>query len=307
MKYFIITVDAEEDNQWDPNQKGTTENAKFIPRFQELCEKFQFVPVYLTTYGMAKDPFYMEYMRLHLAAGTCEIGMHLHAWDTPPYYDLHAVNSQRPYLIEYPLEVMEEKIQRITLFLEDCFQSPIISHRAGRWAMDQTYFELLEKYNYKVDCSITPFVNWGSCLGATGIPGINYSNISINPYYVNNIYEVPVTIRRMRSFDFNRICSLNRFLHEFYHYIKLNNIWMRPGRSNSVYDIKNLIQKVKNEQTDYIMFMIHSSELKPGCSPNFPDEASIERLYENLTEIFSAVHENNYTGISLKNYYNIHK
>lgn len=41
MKHFIITVDTEGDNLWE-YKKGTpigTENAKYLPRFQSLCEK----------------------------------------------------------------------------------------------------------------------------------------------------------------------------------------------------------------------------------------------------------------------------
>lgn len=48
MKHFIITVDTEGDNLWE-YKKGTpigTENAKYLPRFQSLCEKYGFKPVY---------------------------------------------------------------------------------------------------------------------------------------------------------------------------------------------------------------------------------------------------------------------
>ena len=41
-KFFIITIDTESDNQWDSSKNQTTENARFIPRFQELCEKYGF-------------------------------------------------------------------------------------------------------------------------------------------------------------------------------------------------------------------------------------------------------------------------
>ena len=38
-KKFIITIDTEGDNQWDPHADCTTENARYLPRFQELAEK----------------------------------------------------------------------------------------------------------------------------------------------------------------------------------------------------------------------------------------------------------------------------
>ena len=39
-KDFLITIDTEADNQWDFDHEISTENAKFLPRFQELAEKY---------------------------------------------------------------------------------------------------------------------------------------------------------------------------------------------------------------------------------------------------------------------------
>jgi len=62
-KSFIITIDTESDNQWIENSKLTSENANFIWRFQNLCEKYGFLPVYLTDYTMASDEYYCGYMK----------------------------------------------------------------------------------------------------------------------------------------------------------------------------------------------------------------------------------------------------
>ena len=99
-KKFIITIDNEEDNQWNPEAAETTENAKFLIRFQELCNFFDFKPVYLTTYHMAHDPIFVDFAKTALQKNQCEIGMHLHAWSTPPEYDLQQTSNERSYLIE---------------------------------------------------------------------------------------------------------------------------------------------------------------------------------------------------------------
>lgn len=54
---FLITIDTEGDNLWQKHDSITTENARYLPRFQQLCEKYGFKPVYLTNYEMAIDPF----------------------------------------------------------------------------------------------------------------------------------------------------------------------------------------------------------------------------------------------------------
>ncbi len=53
---FLITIDTEGDNSWQNHDRITTENTRFLPRFQALCEKYAFKPVYLTNYEMAMDP-----------------------------------------------------------------------------------------------------------------------------------------------------------------------------------------------------------------------------------------------------------
>jgi hypothetical protein len=65
MKNFLVSIDTEGDNlwKWCLGKPITTENAKYLPRFQELCEKYGFKPTYLTNYEMAKDPFFASYFK----------------------------------------------------------------------------------------------------------------------------------------------------------------------------------------------------------------------------------------------------
>ena len=100
---FIITIDTEGDNLWeiaDVNQEITTVNAKFLFRFQELCEKYGFIPTYLTNYEMAKSDAMIELGREGLKRKTLEIGAHEHAWNQPPHYALLKRPGKRgkPYL-----------------------------------------------------------------------------------------------------------------------------------------------------------------------------------------------------------------
>ena len=79
-KYFIITVDTEGDNLWN-YKKGTTvqtENSLFVQRFQDLCNKYGFKPVWLTNYEMASDDRYVEYIKAKEEKGLCEVFMSTH-------------------------------------------------------------------------------------------------------------------------------------------------------------------------------------------------------------------------------------
>lgn len=57
---FIITLDTEGDNLWESGPVITTQNT-VLPRFQALCEKYSFKPVWLTNYEMATDDAYIEF------------------------------------------------------------------------------------------------------------------------------------------------------------------------------------------------------------------------------------------------------
>jgi hypothetical protein len=176
-KSFIITIDVEGDNLWSKPRVPTTRNAECLPRFQELCERHGFAPSYLVNYEMATCPSMVEFGRDVIARGSGEIGMHLHAWDTPPLYDLTGDDHHhQPYLVEYPPEVIEQKVATMTGLLEDTFGVKMRSHRAGRWGFDERYARLLLEHSYMVDCSVTPHVSWRGTMGdPKGNGGSDYS------------------------------------------------------------------------------------------------------------------------------------
>src|SRR5580700_5433153 len=119
---FIITVDTEGDDIWSRPHQITTHNALFLPRFQSLCERYGYRPVYLTNYEMATSEEFVEFARDVLRRDAAEIGMHLHAWNSPPLMPLTDDDFHyQPYLIEYPDEVMREKIRVMTVLLEERF------------------------------------------------------------------------------------------------------------------------------------------------------------------------------------------
>ncbi len=181
---FLITVDTEGDNLWARPREITTRNAAFLPRFQELCERHGLRPTYLVTYEMARAPAFRELGLDVLRRGTAEIGMHLHAWNTPPLIPLTADDfSYQPYLIEYPEPVMAEKVRILTDLLEDTFGVKMRSHRAGRWGFNETYARILVREGYLVDCSVTPHISWRRHLGApNGRGGPDYRGFPEEAY-----------------------------------------------------------------------------------------------------------------------------
>lgn len=300
-RYFIISIDTEGDNQWEKTNKITTFNADYLPRFQEISEKFHFKPVWLTNYEMAQNENFVSYMRKKQNCGLCEIGMHLHAWNNPPEFKLQRINDQKDYLIEYPVEIMEKKISFLTKYLSEKFGVQPVSHRSGRWTTNKVYFDILDRNGFLIDCSVTPLVNWSNIIGSTGTKGTDYSLYSTYPNMISeHILEVPMTIQRIHFFDKNRINCSKAFFSEVKKLIMGRTQWLRPDSSISIKGLKKIIDN--NTSNDYLMFMIHSSELMPGGSPNFKDKMDIEKLYGLIELLFKHIYDLGYEGITLRDY-----
>jgi peptidoglycan/xylan/chitin deacetylase (PgdA/CDA1 family) len=298
---FLITIDTEGDNIWDGSRTDvTTENARYLPRFQTLCERYGLKPTYLTNYEMAVDPAFVTFGRDVLARGTAEIGMHLHAWHSPPDHALTANDYKfHPYLIEYPEPVMREKVARMTHLLEDVFATKMRSHRAGRWAFNATYARLLREHGYVVDCSVTPHVDWRPHKGNPGgTGGIDYRSFPDRHYWLDAqdisrpgttpLLELPVTVvdrapkplvPALRAIGARRNLA-SRALRRIWQVE-----WLRPNGRNLSQMIA-LLDLARAQRRPYVEFMIHSSEFMPGGSPYFPTVDAVDKLYSDLDALF---------------------
>lgn len=294
---FLITLDTEGDNLWrNRSGKVTTRNVQFLPRFQSLCEKYNFKPTWLTNYEMASDPAYVEFGRDLLARGQGEIGMHLHAWYSPPEYALTDDDWRyQPYLIEFPENILRDKVAYMTDLLESAFQQKMTSHRAGRWAFDEVYARALIDNGYLVDCSVTPRVDWRNSSGAPqGKGGTDYSLFPDHAYYldINDIsragdsplLELPMSIQYRYGAFTNQLKKVWNDVRGKKRGPSVN--WLRPIGGN-VEQMKQVVEQTLSQGNDYVEFMLHSSEFMPDGSPTFKNEADIERLYDDLEQLFS--------------------
>jgi hypothetical protein len=302
---FIITVDTEGDNLWRKPREIGTRNVAYLPRFQALCEKFRFPPVYLTNYEMAMSDEFVEFGRDLVARGAGEIGMHLHAWNSPPIQPLTSDDYfHQPYLIEYADRVMKEKIHVMTELLESRFERKMVSHRAGRWAIDARYVAMLREEGYLVDCSVTPGVDWGHNPGdPKGSGGADYTWFPQDPYFLDPedisaasstgpLLEVPMTVAPSRLFQWSPVLYRLPVVRRFARKISPERRWLCPvplfekRNDKSLLRAASAARAVRGPARTHLEFMLHSSELMPGGSPNFQNASDIDRLYEGLEALF---------------------
>jgi len=299
-----VSIDTEGDDVWSRPRAPTTENARFLPRFQALCEAYGLRPTWLVNWEMAHSDAFAELARDVLARDAGEVGMHLHAWSTPPLVPLTNDDARwQPYLVEYPQGVLREKVHAMTGALEERFGRKMVSHRAGRWAMDVRYARALAAEGYQVDSSVTPHVSWATKRGAPwGAGGTDYVRYPDEPYYpdlatdfergfrgapaglaarapgATSLLEVPMTVAPRAA----RLAWLPAPVAR-----RLPELWLRPRGRNRA-DMLFLVERAVREGRSNVQLMLHSSELMPGASPTFGDAAAIDRMYDDLVAVFEA-------------------
>ena len=67
--------------------------------------------------------------------------------------------------------------------------------------------------------------------------------------------------------------------------------------------MNDLLHLALFEKWSCVEFMLHSTELMPGGSPNFPTPSSIDLLYENMERTFATASELGFVGMTLTEFY----
>ncbi len=312
---FIITVDTEADNQWKKVGDVSLKNIKYLPRFQSLCEKYNFTPTYLVAYEIANNSNAVEMLSRWQKENRAEIGAHLHPWTNPPFINEEKERRVNTYPCELSDKMLWQKLKSLTEIIKNRFGKSPVSFRAGRWGFDGRIANYLLKLGYKVDCSITPKTTWQKVKGEKN-GGPDFRVAAVYPYYLSNknifktakqgLLEVPMTIlyTGILNKEYSRITKWfsrlpNSLLKRGLNKLFFRRQWCRIKSSTKVEDLYKLYQSAKLNQLPAIEFMVHSSELMPGGSPSYKTKDDIEKLYQKLNLFFRYLQENNVLGCSL--------
>lgn len=291
---LIITVDTEADNQWHSDGKLTLENIKAVPKFQALCERFDYVPTYLVTYEVIDSAEAMAILLPLERSGRAEIGTHLHPWTTPPYFD--EVEEKR--LMHFPSELSDASLRAKFVTQHERLTRELgyapTAFRAGRWGLDSRVEALLREYRYEADCSVTPYVDWRRVVrgGMTRrLP--NFRRASVLPSDLGSgLVELPMTILP-RGWE-----TLSTWGADMLGRGSLAVTWCRIFPETSIHELIDVYYAAESRGLPYLEFMIHSSELIRGGSPYTKTDEALEHLYATLEEFFDFLSGEDVTGIT---------
>jgi hypothetical protein len=321
---LVITVDTEEDDEWSPRPSTTCENLRFVPRFQELCESRGFPVTWLLTHGAATSPLAPAAFRAPLARGACELGAHLHPWNTPPNAPRPAADGsfERPYPLEYARELQREMLANLTRALEERLGVRPRSYRAGRYGFDATGAALLREQGYEVDCSVTPGVSWRGAPGRRGgSGGPDFVGAPQHPYWpaagdvaraggARDLLEVPVTIVHTRAplrGDHRLTRAWSRLSHDGFvarvaRRTGLARTWLRPFPNYTPKDLEAVCDSARTAGAPVLEMILHSSELMPGGSPYRKDEAAVDALHRDVGALLTRLAAQGVRGATLSDF-----
>lgn len=314
---FILTIDTEADNQWDHGRGLTVENIRFIPRFQELCNKFDIKPTYLVTSEVCEDSYAREIFCDYIENDEAEIGAHLHSWSTPPFINKEGYrynDRHHAFAHELPDDLLINKLRYLTDQIGTSFGKRPTSFRSGRYGFNEKVARALMINEYVVDTSVTPYIDWSAM---KGIPGLNggpdFRNSRPFPYTYthkgNSLLEIPVTImptkfplnkdNKLTDYFFNNVSKsfLLRSLRSMF--FRYQPLWLRPYPWMSLPLLDEIVKEAIDIKLPYIVMMFHSSELMPNCSIYRADSESVEKLYEQLEGFFTLLNFYKINSVSL--------
>lgn len=301
---FFITIDTEGDALWDDPkiEDIKTENVLFIPRFQELCEKYGMIPIWLTDYEIIMDERFVSYIKEKNKAGLCEVGIHVHARNNPPLISLGGEKERgAAYLIEYPDDVLCAKFNYLKGLIEEKIECTVKTHRAGRWTINEKYIKVLAESGILYDCSVTPGIDWSGLEGITpGSKGSNYSGYNYGRQWIgdnqNRLIEYPVSVFPCDRMILPARLSAKGLARAGLYYVKKQKIWLRPNTNHNINEMKYLLRKIKKENLGYAEFMIHSSEFMPGGGPKHQGKAEVDQLFRDMESLFAYANELGFEG-----------
>jgi len=174
---LLVTVDVEEEFGWEEFDRArhVVRGSEALEQFHADCRSVGVSPVYLLTYPILVDEKYRSFLKRVISNREAELGIHLHSWTVPPYWE--QANAFTSYQCNLPEHIERRKLETLCRVFEECFDQPVYIHRAGRWGGGERTSSLLESFGISVDLS--PSVGYSD----VGAGGPDFSNLDGAPFW----------------------------------------------------------------------------------------------------------------------------
>lgn len=314
--FLTITIDVEPDcsSTWhyaNPLKfNGVKIGIKNI--LQPLFNKYNIIPTYLINNVVLEDSESVEVFQN--LKGRFELGTHLHPEFIEPQKSVYnyAGSKGEANSCYYSSNIEYQKIKNITKLFKNIFGYSPLSFRAGRFSAGKNTIKSLVDLGYKVDTSVTPFIEWSD---KTREFPVSYIDTPIQPYWTgensfpqstdeNFLLEVPVTIIKYSAFSIIEILkSIFRLRRKI---VFSKPKWLRPIFSNLSefkYIVNNLEKQLGNHQIIVLNMMFHNVEVIPRISPYTRNQKECDKYLQILEDFFIYCNEKGIQSVTLSSLY----
>ena len=293
--HLLVGIDTEGDNQWSAEARAnqTFENLYALPKLHALFSRHGIRPTYVITHPVAADARSAEVLRSLLEQGTCEIGAHHHAWETPPFSPDDV--RRHPYASALPRHQFEAQLDSLTDAIHRAVGRRPVSYRSGRFGFAAAHVAALERLGYRDESSDAPL------FFETHKGGPEFVEAPLKPYFLaydsavtagaSDVLEVPVSAalnrrlprplqyayaRAPRPYTTKRVLRALRLL---------RMRWLRPSYS-SFDDMVSLARDLARWGEPVLNLLFHSSEAIVGGSPYNRTQAELDAFLDRLERFF---------------------
>jgi hypothetical protein len=296
MLHLLVGVDTEGDNQWDEASRvnQTFENIYALPKLHELFARRSVRPTYLVTHPVVSDPRSADVLRDFRKQGTCEIGAHHHAWETPPFAPEDV--RRHTYALALPAERFGRQVHTLTEAIEAAVGARPVSYRSGRFGFSAAHVSVLERAGYLVESSVAPLFY------ETHKGGPDFVEAPLEPYFLS--YDDACRPGSSRLLELPVSAALNRRYPAWlrYRYARApwpyttkrilrklgiaRMLWLRPSFS-SLDEMKQLASRLASDGVPLLNLLFHSSEAIVGGSPYNRTGRELEAFFDRLDQFLA--------------------
>jgi hypothetical protein len=279
---FIVTVDTEEEFDWSSPFDRAEHSLDTIPRlakFQQFCEGFGVVPVYLVDYPVVTDPRSAEALGEAVRAGRAEIGVQLHPWVNPPHDE--EVTVANSFAGNLPAELERAKFRTLRDAIEGALGTAPLIYRAGRYGVGPATAEILSDGGIAIDTSVRALFDYSSQGGP------NFRSHPLVPWWIDRpggLMELPLT-----TVFWGALRQHGRTLHPaLWRVPRLRGLLARLGLLERIPltpegvaadEALKAIDIALDDGLPLLVFSFHSPSLRPGHTPYVRDDDDLDRFY----------------------------
>lgn len=286
---FIVTVDTEEEFDWNApldREKHSVVTVPALRKFQQFCEGFGVVPIYLIDYPVACSSSAPEVIGDAVIKGRAEVGVQLHPWVNPPFDE--EVCEFNSFAGNLPFELERAKFHTLRDRIAQAFGVSPMIYRAGRYGLGPRTAEILRECGIAIDTSVRARFDY------SGADGPNYRDHPLRPYWVDperTLLELPLTtvywgpLRQMGNVIYPHLWRTPSMRGVLARAGLLERIPLTPEGITAQEALRGVDIAI-DEGLPLLVFSFHSPSLAPGHTPYVRDDDDLDALYDWWRALF---------------------